>query len=172
MTRRSTSDDAARDARDDDDDANFPNEAYARDISLETGESRSGTPPIPPLPPAEYEAMIRAQRAVGRAMRTTGAGTDSDSGIGRLDVSAAARVSERTNDGDEDDDADEDADDAFVRVSSFVWLVVSRREGVLLFVIINLRRLQPERRVPQHGPRELRETRVVVVVVLLDDVGA
>ena len=110
MTRRSTSDDAARDARDDDDDANFPNEAYARDISLETGESRSGTPPIPPLPPAEYEAMIRAQRAVGRAMRTTGAGTDSDSGIGRLDVSAAARVSERTNDGDEDDD-DEDDDD-------------------------------------------------------------
>ena len=74
MTRRSTSDDAARDARDDDDDANFPNEAYARDISLETGESRSGTPPIPPLPPAEYEAMIRAQRAVGRAMRTTGRG--------------------------------------------------------------------------------------------------
>ena len=111
MTRRSTSDDAARDARDDDDDANFPNEAYARDISLETGESRSGTPPIPPLPPAEYEAMIRAQRAVGRAMRTTGAGTDSDSGIGRLDASAAARVSERTNDGDEDDDADEDADE-------------------------------------------------------------
>ena len=111
MTRRSTSDDAARDARDDDHDANFPNEAYARDISLETGESRSGTPPIPPLPPAEYEAMIRAQRAVGRAMRTTGAGTDSDSGIGRSDVSAAARVSERTNDGDEDDDADEDADE-------------------------------------------------------------
>ena len=109
MTRRSTSDNAARDARDDDDDANFPNEAYARDISLETGESRSGTPPIPPLPPAEYEAMIRAQRAVGRAMRTTGAGTDSDSGIGRSDVSAAARVSERTNDGDEDDE-DEDAD--------------------------------------------------------------
>ena len=111
MTRRSTSDNAARDARDDDDDANFPNEAYARDISLETGESRSGTPPIPPLPPAEYEAMIRAQRAVGRAMRTTGAGTDSDSGIGRSDVSAEARVSERTNDeDDEDDDEDEDAD--------------------------------------------------------------
>ncbi len=111
MTRRSTSDNAARDARDDDDDANFPNEAYARDISLETGESRSGTPPIPPLPPAEYEAMIRAQRAVGRAMRTTGAGTDSDSGIGRSDVSAEARVSERTNDeDDEDDDDDEDAD--------------------------------------------------------------
>ena len=111
MTRRSTSDDAARDARDDDDDANFPNEAYARDISLETGESRSGTPPIPPLPPAEYEAMIRAQRAVGRAMRTTGAGTDSDSGIGRSDVSAAARVSERTNDGDEDDEDEDDEDD-------------------------------------------------------------
>jgi len=110
MTRRSTSDNAARDARDDDDDANFPNEAYARDISLETGESRSGTPPIPPLPPAEYEAMIRAQRAVGRAMRTTGAGTDSDSGIGRSDVSAAALVSERTNDEDDDDeDEDEDA---------------------------------------------------------------
>ena len=110
MTRRSTSDNAARDARDDDDDANFPNEAYARDISLETGESRSGTPPIPPLPPAEYEAMIRAQRAVGRAMRTTGAGTDSDSGIGRADVSAAALVSERTNDEDDDDeDADADA---------------------------------------------------------------
>jgi len=110
MTRRSTSDNAARDARDDDDDANFPNEAYARDISLETGESRSGTPPIPPLPPAEYEAMIRAQRAVGRAMRTTGAGTDSDSGIGRSDVSAAALVSERTNDEDDDDeDDDEDA---------------------------------------------------------------
>ena len=110
MTRRSTSDNAARDARDDDDDANFPNEAYARDISLETGESRSGTPPIPPLPPAEYEAMIRAQRAVGRAMRTTGAGTDSDFGIGRSDVSAAALVSERTNDEDDDDeDDDEDA---------------------------------------------------------------
>ncbi len=27
------------------------------------------------------------------------------------------------------DDADEDADDAFVRVSSFVWLVVSRRDA-------------------------------------------
>jgi len=118
MTRRSTSDNAARDARDDDDDANFPNEAYARDISLETGESRSGTPPIPPLPPAEYEAMIRAQRAVGRAMRTTGAGTDSDFGIGRSDVSAEARVSGGTNDEDEDDDDEDDHPDAVCRAAA------------------------------------------------------
>ena len=94
MTRRSP---RASDERErDDDDRIDARDAYARDISLESGLSRSGTPPIPPLPPAEYEAMIRAQRDLGRAMRVAASSADGESGYGRSDGGGSAAREART----------------------------------------------------------------------------
>lgn len=94
MTRRSprASDEGDRD----DTDRVDARDAYARDISLESGLSRSGTPPIPPLPPAEYEAMIRAQRDLGRAMRVAASSADEASGYGRSDGGESAAREART----------------------------------------------------------------------------
>jgi len=107
MTRRSprASDEGERD----DTDRIDARDAYARDISLESGLSRSGTPPIPPLPPAEYEAMIRAQRDLGRAMRVAASIAEGDAGYGRSDgLGSPAREGRRTRAGGVEEPGDED----------------------------------------------------------------